>query len=121
VKVATLAEATATAVRARLANPRWLAGQMRHGHRGAAEIADGLDNLFAVAVTAAAAASRHFDLVFDATLGDDRVRAFLLAENPRAAAAMARTFDAAARRGLWQNRRNAPAAILAELLQEGRP
>lgn len=118
VRVATLAEATAKAVRARLANPRWLAGQMRHGHRGAAEIADGLDNLFAVAVSAEATASRHFDLVFDATLGDDRVRAFLTAENPAAAAAMARTFDAAARRGLWVNRRNAPAAILAELLSE---
>jgi cobaltochelatase CobN len=118
VKVATLAEATAKAVRSRLANPRWLAGQMRHGHRGAAEIADGLDNLFAVAVSAEAAASRHFDLVFDATLGDDRVRAFLQAENPAAAGAMARTFDAAAKRGLWRNRRNAPAAILADMLRE---
>jgi cobaltochelatase CobN len=121
VKVATLAEATAKAVRARLANPRWLAGQMRHGHRGAAEIADGLDNLFAVAVAAEATTSRQFDLVFDATLGDDRVRAFLMAENPAAAAAMARAFDAAARRGLWTIRRNAPAAILAELLAEAPP
>lgn len=118
VKVATLAEATAKAVRARLANPRWLAGQMRHGHRGAAEIADGLDNLFAVAVAAEASASHHFDLVFDATLGDDRVRAFLMTENPAAATAMARTFDAAHRRGLWLNRRNAPAAILADLIAE---
>jgi cobaltochelatase CobN len=118
VRVATLAEATATAVVGRLANPRWIAGQMRHGHRGAAEIADGLDNLFAVAVTAEATTSGQFGRVFDATLGDERVRAFLVAANPAAAVAMARTFANARRRGLWDDRRNAPAALLAELLGE---
>ena len=56
-------------------NPRWIAGQMRHGHRGAAEIAETLDNLFAYAALTDAVESRHFDLYFDATLGDDAVRA----------------------------------------------
>ena len=37
--VRSLAEEIARALRGRAANPRWIAGQMRHGHRGAAEIA----------------------------------------------------------------------------------
>ena len=45
-KVRSLAQEIARALRGRAANPRWLAGQMRHGHRGAAEIAQSLDNLF---------------------------------------------------------------------------
>ena len=44
-------------------NPRWIRGQMRHGHRGAVrEIAETLDNLFAYAALTDAAPSRHFDL-----------------------------------------------------------
>ena len=40
-----LAEELARVVRGRAANPRWIKGQMRHGHRGAAEIAETVDNL----------------------------------------------------------------------------
>jgi cobaltochelatase CobN len=39
-----LREEIARALRMRLANPRWLEDQMRHGHRGGAEIAEGIDN-----------------------------------------------------------------------------
>ena len=70
---------------ARATNPRWIAGQMRHGHRGAAEIAETLDNLFAFAALTDAVESRQFDLYFDATLGDEAVREFLVAANPLAA------------------------------------
>ena len=59
---------------------------MRHGHRGAAEIAQSLDNLYCFAALTDAVESAQFDLMFDATLGDDSVRAFLLAPivKPRA-------------------------------------
>ncbi|MCW1841489.1 cobaltochelatase subunit CobN [Prosthecomicrobium hirschii] len=114
-KVRTLGEAIARVVRGRAINPRWIAGQMRHGHRGAAEIAETVGNLYAFAATTEAVTSRQFDLVYDATLGDDAVRDFLLAANPAAAHAIARTFAAARRRGYWQCRRNAPLALLAEL------
>ncbi len=112
VKVRTLAEEVARAVRGRLANPRWINGQMRHSHRGAAEIADGLDNLYAFAALSDAAKSHHFDLVFDATLGDERVRAFLAEANPQAFDAMRETFRRALRRGYWQGRRNSVGAVL---------
>ena len=39
-KISTMREEVARVLRARATNPRWLAGQMRHGYRGAAEIAE---------------------------------------------------------------------------------
>ncbi len=96
----------ARALRGRLANPRWIKGQMRHGHRGAAEIAEAIDNLFAFSALGDLVANEQFDLAFDATLGEEAVRDFLLRENPRAYEAVRRVFDEALRRGLWRSRRN---------------
>ena len=116
-KVRTLAQEIARALRGRATNPRWLAGQMRHGHRGAAEIAQSLDNLYAFATLTDAVESAQFDLMFDATLGDERVRAFLEESNPLAARHMAGVFAEAERRCFWLSRRNSPAAILASLME----
>ncbi|WP_181706161.1 cobaltochelatase subunit CobN [Chthonobacter rhizosphaerae] len=117
--VRTVPEEIARVVRARATNPRWIAGQMRHGHRGAAEIAETVGNLLAFSATADAVAAHQFEMVFDATLGDDRVRDFLVAANPSAAAACARAFDRAIRRGLWVTRRNSVAGRIAETLEAG--
>ena len=114
-RVRTLGENVARALRARATNPRWLEGQMRHGHRGAAEIAETVDNLFAYAALTDAAPSRNFDLLFDATCGDETVRDFLKSANPQAAEAIAKKFEEAARRGYWTSRRNSTAAILADM------
>ncbi len=119
-RVRTLSEEIARVVRARATNPRWIAGQMRHGHRGAAEIAETVGNLLAFAATTDAVAPRAFDLLFDATLGDERVSAFMREANPRAATAAARAFDEALRRGLWASRRNSVAGRLAEILEAER-
>ena len=73
----TVPEEIARVVRARAANPRWIAGMMRHGFRGAAEIAATLEHMAAFARLANAVPSHLFDLYYDATLGDDRVRAFI--------------------------------------------
>ena len=102
-------------LRARAINPRWIAGQMGHGHRGATEIAETLDNLFAYAALTDAVESRQFDLYFNATLGDEAVRTFLLAANPLAAKGMAAKFSEARRRGFWISRRNSSATILANV------
>jgi cobaltochelatase CobN len=116
-KIRTLAQEIARALRGRAANPRWLQGQMRHGHRGAAEIAQSLDNLYCFAALTDAVASAQFDLMFDATLGDDSVRAFLVDANHPAACHMAGVFEEAARRGFWLSRRNSSARILASVLR----
>jgi cobaltochelatase CobN len=112
-----LAQEIARVLRGRAVNPRWIAGQMRHGHRGAAEIAETLDNLFAYAAMTDAVTSRQFDLMFEATLGDERVRDFLATSNPLAAHGMAARFDEASRRGFWMSRRNSSAEILAQMLK----
>ena len=117
-KIRPLEQEIARALRGRAANPRWLAGQMRHGHRGAGEIAQSLDNLYAFAALTDAVRSEQFDLMFDATLGDDAVRGFLVRANRQAARHMAGVFEEAERRGFWRSRRNSSASILASLLQE---
>jgi cobaltochelatase CobN len=47
-----------------------------------------------------------FDLLHAAYVADPAVHAFLLRENPQAAAAIAERLDAARRQGLWHPRRN---------------
>jgi cobaltochelatase CobN len=105
-KARTLAREVARVLRARATNPIWLKGQMRHGARGAAEIAETVDNLYLFAATTEVVADRHFDLLFDAVCADAEVRGFLIDANPLAAAAIADRFDDARRRGLWTTRRN---------------
>ena len=112
-RVRPLREEIARVVRARVANPRWIKGQMRHGHRGAGEIAEAIDNLYAFAATAGLVGDAQFDLAFSATLGNETVRKFLIERNPRAAAAIAHVFEEALRRDLWRTRRNSVAAALA--------
>jgi cobaltochelatase CobN len=113
-----LSTALARIVRARAINPRFIAGQMRHGPRGAAELAETVDRLVAFAETTDAVASELFDLLHDAYVADADVREFLLRENPQAAAAIAERLDAARRRGFWHPRRNDVDASLSLLRAE---
>jgi cobaltochelatase CobN len=101
-----LASALARIVRGRATSPRFIAGQMRHGPRGAAEFAETVDRLVAFAETTGAVSNELFDLVHDAYLGDFNVREFMLRENPAAAREVAERLDAARRHGLWHPRRN---------------
>ena len=113
-----LSSALARIVRARAVNPRFIAGQMRHGPRGAAEFAETVDRLFNFAETTDAVSSELFDLLHDAYVADADVSAFLLRENPEAAAAIAERLDAARHRGFWHPRRNDIDAALAALRRE---
>jgi len=102
----TLSAALARIVRARAINPRFIEGQMRHGPRGAAELAETVDRLVDFADTTNAVASNLFDLLFDAYVADPKVRAFLLRENPQAAACIADRLACARQSGHWHPRRN---------------
>ena len=113
-----LSAALSRIVRARAINPRFIAGQMRHGPRGAAELAETVDRLVAFAETTDAVASELFDLLHGAYVADADVREFLLRENPQAAAAIADRLDAARRRGFWHPRRNDIEASLSLLRVE---
>jgi cobaltochelatase CobN len=116
----TVAEAVARVVRGRAVSPRFIDGQMRHGPRGAAEFAETVDRLVAFAETTLAIPETLLEAVHDAYLGDERVRDFMLRENPAAARSIAERFAAARRRGLWHPRRNSIDAGLAELIAEAR-
>jgi cobaltochelatase CobN len=116
-----LSAALGRIVRARAVNPRFIAGQMRHGPRGAAELAETVDRLVGFMETTDAVPGELLDLVHDAYVADPTVRAFVLAENPAAARAIAERLDYARRRGLWHPRRNDIDAELAALRAEARP
>lgn len=113
-----LVAAVTRTVRARALNQRFIAGQMRHGPRGAAEFAETVDRLVGFAETTAAIPEKLIEDMHDAYLGDPQVRAFLLRENPAAARAIAERFASARRRALWHPRRNSIDDDLAALIAE---
>ena len=106
-RVRTLEEEIARVVRARVVNPKWIAGVMRHGYKGAFELAATVDYLFAFAATARCVRDHHFDAVFDAYVADDTVRDFMEGANPAALREMADKLSEALSRGLWRPKSNA--------------
>ena len=114
-RIRRLEDEIARVVRARVVNPKWIAGVMRHGYKGAFEMAATVDYLFAFAATAKCVKDHHFDLVFDAYLGDEDVRAFLEQNNPDALCEMADRLLEAQDRGLWRPRSNTAYQHLTEL------
>jgi cobaltochelatase CobN len=113
-----LAAEIARVVRGRALSKRFIAGQMRHGWRGATELAEAVDRLIGFAETTGSVPGHLIDAVHAAYLGDPAVRAFLIDANPDAARLIARRFADARRRGLWHPRRNDIDADLAALLAE---
>ncbi|CUA88995.1 Cobalamin biosynthesis protein CobN, Mg-chelatase [Chelatococcus sambhunathii] len=117
-RVRTVEEDVARLVRGRLINPRWIAGQLAHGWRGAAELAQSLDAVFICAATTGAVSDHQFDMLFSAYVGDEAVFAQVREANPPAAGAILERFAAARRRGLWRSRLNSAATRLETLVRE---
>ena len=113
-RIRTLKEEIGRIVRARAVNPKWLNGVMRHGYKGAFEMAATVDYLFAFAATADCVADHHFELVFDAYLVDDKVRAFLEENNPAALKEIAQRLLEAQARQLWRPKSNIAHARLSD-------
>jgi cobaltochelatase CobN len=117
-RVRTLEGDIARLVRGRLTNPRWIAGQLRHGWRGVSEIAQAVDTLFVFAATTSAVSNQQFDAVFAAYVGDEATFAHLRDANPDAAQSLLDRLGEARQRGLWATRRNSIAARLGALAQD---
>ncbi len=114
-RVRRLEEEIARVVRARVVNPKWIRGVMRHGYKGAFEMAATVDYLFAFAATARAVGDHHFDAVFEAYVEDREVRAFFDENNPAALREIAERMAEAVERGLWRPRSNSAHLALREL------
>jgi len=115
-RIRSLDEEVARVVRARVVNPKWITGCMRHGYKGAFEMAATVDYLFAFAATTGAVRDHHFDAVFDAYLRAEDVRAFLAEANPDALREMAERLTEAQDRHLWKPRANDTRELLSRLV-----
>ncbi len=100
-KVRSLSEEIAKVYRSRVVNPKWISGVMRHGYKGAFEMAATVDFLFAYDATAHCVADHMYKGVADAYLFDPQVQDFVKQYNPWAARDMADRLLEAHQRGLW--------------------
>lgn len=113
--VRTLEDEIGRVVRARVTNPKWIAGVMRHGYKGAFEIAASVDYLFAFAATTHAVKDHHFDAVYAAFIEDEAVRAFMADANPAALRETAARLAEALDRGMWKPKSNSASLLLADI------
>lgn len=102
-KVRLLQEEIARVYRSRVINPKWIAGVMRHGYKGAFEMAATVDYLFAYDATTNCVEDHIYQGVADAYLFDTTVQEFIHQKNPWALRDMAERLLEANQRGLWRS------------------
>lgn len=100
-KIRTLREEIARVYRSRVVNPKWIEGVMRHGYKGAFEMAATVDYLFAYDATTRCVADYMYKGVAQAYVLDETVQAFVQEKNPWALRDMAERLLEAHQRGLW--------------------
>lgn len=111
-QVRQLREEIARVYRSRVINPKWIAGVMRHGYKGAFEIAATVDYLFAYDATTNCVPDYMYAGVANAYIFDQKVQNFIQQKNPWALRDIAERLLEAKERGLWQN---APEEMISEL------
>ncbi|MEK1894895.1 MAG: cobaltochelatase subunit CobN [Rhizobium sp.] len=104
--IRSLEEEIGRVVRGRVVNPKWINGVMRHGYKGAFEIAATVDYLFAFSATTGAVGNHHFEAVYQAFVVDPKVRDFMVEKNPAAFDEMKERLLEAIDRRLWTPRSN---------------
>ncbi|MDX0564945.1 cobaltochelatase subunit CobN [Sinorhizobium medicae] len=104
--IRSLEEEIGRVVRGRVVNPKWIDGVMRHGYKGAFEIAATVDYMFAFAATTGAVRDHHFEAAYRAYIADEKVLGFLREKNPAALSEMSERLLEAIDRGLWNPRSN---------------
>jgi cobaltochelatase CobN len=100
-KVRKLTEEIARVYRSRVINPKWIKGVMRHGYKGAFEMAATVDYLFAYDATTKCVADYMYRGVAEAYILDERVQQFIREKNPWALRDMAERLLEANQRGMW--------------------
>ena len=101
-KIRRLEEELAKVYRSRVINPKWIAGVMRHGYKGAFELSATVDYLFAYDATTHCVQDFMYAGVATAYVLDATVQAFMQEKNPWALRDIAERLLEAHQRGLWQ-------------------
>ena len=102
VRVRDLADEARRVFRSRVVNPKWIASVMRHGYKGAFEMAATVDYLFGYEATAQVIDDWMFEGLSQAYLLDPKVQEFLQEKNPWALRSMAERLLEAVDRGMWE-------------------
>ncbi|KJH72875.1 cobaltochelatase subunit CobN [Aliterella atlantica] len=102
-RIRQLKEEIARVYRSRVVNPKWISGVMRHGYKGAFEMAATVDYLFAYDATAGCVEDYMYQGIASAYLFEAQVQDFVQAKNPWALRDMAERLLEAHQRGLWAN------------------
>jgi len=102
-RVRQLKEEIARVYRSRVVNPKWIAGVMRHGYKGAFEMAATVDFLFAYDATAKCVEDYMYQGIVDAYLLDPVVSEFIQEKNPYALRDIAERLLEAHKRNLWED------------------
>ncbi|ODS55534.1 MAG: cobaltochelatase subunit CobN [Agrobacterium sp. SCN 61-19] len=114
--IRSLEEEIGRVVRARVVNPKWIDGVMRHGYKGTFEITATVDYMFAFAATTGAVRDHHFEAVYQAFILDERVRDFMAEKNAPAQKELAERLIEAIERGLWTPKSNSAKFRLGEMV-----
>ncbi|MCC5658803.1 cobaltochelatase subunit CobN [Nostoc sp. XA010] len=102
-RVRQLKEEIARVYRSRVVNPKWIAGVMRHGYKGAFEMAATVDFLFAYDATAQCVEDYMYQGIVEAYLLDPVVSEFIQEKNPYALRDIAEKLLEAHKRNLWED------------------
>ena len=102
-KIRTLQEELNRVIRARVLNPKWIAGMKRHGYKGAFEMAATVDYLFAYDATTNLIQDYQYEKISDTYLFQPDNRDFLQNNNPHAMQEMTERLLEAIQRGLWSD------------------
>ncbi len=102
-KVRQLSEEISRVYRSRVVNPKWIAGAMRHGYKGAFEMAATLDYLFAYDATTNCVQDFMYQGIAETYLFDSTVQEFIQENNPWALRDMSERLLEAHQRGLWKD------------------
>ncbi|MBI2996994.1 MAG: cobaltochelatase subunit CobN, partial [Deltaproteobacteria bacterium] len=102
VKVRDLKDEALRVYRTRVINPKWIRSAMRHGYKGALEMAATVDYLYGYDATARIAEDWMYEKLAERYALDSQVQRFFAEKNPWALQDIAERLLEAADRGLWE-------------------
>jgi len=101
IRMRTTAEEAKHVLRARLVNPAWISGMMRHGYKGAGDISHMMDVVLGWDATAGVIEDFMYEKIASAYVFDEKVRKWMQKVNPYARQNIVNKLLEAVSRGMW--------------------